>query len=243
MRKLLFVAVLAALAMLSAGQSAQAAFQMRITSSGGASVTITDNDAAVGVGEAPDFGAPSGQIVFIGDVGGFHLQVNTGLSKPILGSAAFPEMDLNYVVVKNTSGVETLTIEISDQDFTTSPVPVNLAFGGTTGAGQTTQVVGGTGLNNALYNTSDASATSGPFGAGAYSGTSGFEIPLDNVAPAGYSLTLRVILNSDGTNPSPSSGDVHLTAAPAPAGLLLLAAGTPVLGLAYLRRRKVTVKA
>jgi hypothetical protein len=82
-----------------------------------------------------------------------------------------------------------------------------------------------------------------------YSGTNADLLTLEALSPGtlGVSFnftparTLTELANSpqDTTN---WNGDL-IAAVPAPAGLLLLAAGAPILGLGYLRRRKVAVKA
>lgn len=236
MRKFFIAAAVAVIALFGLTSSAQAGFEMQIISSTAGTKTITDG----GVGDANV--AVPGEIIFIGSWGGFDLQVNTGDSKPVIGSAAAPQLDLSYKVTRTTAGAaETLTIQISDTDFTASPMPMNLNYGGTNGPGTTSSAVGGTGLSNALYNTGDASTTvptSGTFGASAaFSGSGTFTVP--NNGGSNYSLTVAVTLTNDGSA-GVSSGDAHLTSAPAPAGLVLALTGMPALGLgAWVRRRRV----
>lgn len=210
--------IAAAVALLCTVNSAHAALQMRITSTAGGTVTIDDNMAG-------DSNGAIGAITFIGGVSGYTLQVNTGVTKPIIGSAANPEMDLNYVVTKTTAGAETLTIEFSDQGFTTSPTALSIIYSATSN-GATQTGLAGTGLNDALYNTSDASTTIGPFAAPGGFGTSVLGVPLDPAIP--YSLSLVVTVAS--TGPSQSSGDLQLTGVPEPASLAVWS----VLGLAGL---------
>ena len=175
----------------------------------------------------------------------YTIQVDTGESKPVLGSAASPDLDLSYSVNRTAAGSpETLTINVSDTDFTNTPTPLNIMYGGTNGPGTSSSSTGGTGLNNMVFNTGDASGsvpTSGTFGPGAYSGNGGFTVPNNNGNP--YSLTIGVTLNNDGSK-GISSGDTELTAAPAPAALVLALTGMPVLGVgAWLRRRRIPVAA
>src|SRR5262249_4385702 len=82
LKKLALCLVVAA-ALLGSATPAHATFQMRITSSLGGSVTITDQDFTnpPAPGTAPDANATLGVITFSGGVGGFTIQVNTGSSK------------------------------------------------------------------------------------------------------------------------------------------------------------------
>jgi hypothetical protein len=215
--------------------TAQATFQMQLISSTAGTLTITDNGAN-------DSSPIAGVILFSGTWGAYNIQVDTGESKPVLGSAASPDVDLSYSVNRTTAGAaETLTIKVSDMGFTTSPEPLNLMYGGTNGPGTTSSLLAGTGLNNVNFNTGDASGTVGPEPTGAYSGNGGFTVPNNGGQP--YSLTLAITLNNNGTA-GISSGDGELSAAPAPAGLVLALTGMPVLGLgAWLRRRRVLTAA
>jgi hypothetical protein len=238
------VAALVCGVILGAPSQAHATFEMKITSSLGGSVIIDDGDDGSAAGHAKDLNSAAGVITFIGGIGGFTIQVNTGESKPVLGSAAAPQMDLNYDVTKTGLGAETLTIQISDTDFTTSPLPMVMTWGGTNGAGTNSTMFAGTGLNNALYNISDASGSLGPFGSGAFSGTGGFTIP--NNSGNKYSLTDGVTINAVAYQGSSNvySGDANINGAPAPAGIVLLLTGMPVLGVgAWLRRRRVPTAA
>ncbi len=219
----LTIAAAVAVVLFCTATTAEAALQMRITSSVGGTITIDDGE--VDGGGDDDSSAIVGVILFTGSLGGFTVQVDTGITKPVTGSAAAPEMDLAYVVVKTTAGAETLTIEFSDMGFTTSPLGVAVLYGGTSNNATSTGTAG-TGLNNALYNTADASTTLGPFPAAAFSAGSVLSIPLDPAAP--YSLTLKVDLVAGGTGTS--SGDLQLTNVPEPASLAVWS----VLGLAGL---------
>ena len=79
-------------------------------SDGGTTVTITDN----GLGDSnPVIGA----VTYVGAVGGNWLvNITTGLSKPVVGSATVPKMDLNSVNA-TSGGAGTLTIKWSDDNF------------------------------------------------------------------------------------------------------------------------------
>jgi hypothetical protein len=54
-----------------------------------------------------------GAVTFLGSVGTFLLNVGTGITKPILGSALNPSMDLNSVDVSSASETHSLVVEFS----------------------------------------------------------------------------------------------------------------------------------
>lgn len=236
----LAAAALVGAAVLGTPTRADASFQMKLISSSAGTLTISDG----GPGDSLNTlgaGTPDGGIIFMGSWGAYNIQVNTGESKPILGGAANPEMDLNYSITRTAGGApETLTLEISDTDFTTSPIGMNMLYGGTNGSGVTSSFLAGTGLNNTEFNTGDANGTVGPFGSGAFSGTSGFGVPNNS---GNYSLTISVTIVNNGST-GVSSGDANINAVPAPAGLLLAATGLPMLGFGtWIRRRRAAAQA
>src|SRR4051812_12818330 len=70
-------------------------FQMHVTTGTGANLLVTD-------GDANDLAASTaGAIVFSGSVGNFFITVDTGVSKPLSGSAASPDMDLSFSSTKS----------------------------------------------------------------------------------------------------------------------------------------------
>ena len=59
-----------------------------------------------------------GAVTFSGSIGPFSFNVATGVSKPILGTALNPVLDLNSVdVTSGQGGGGTLTLELTDTDF------------------------------------------------------------------------------------------------------------------------------
>ena len=78
---------------------------------GATTVTIGDNSAN-------DSNSAVGVITYIGTVGDFSTNVTTGTSKPVVGSATSPELDLASLDITNTTASsETLTILFSDNNF------------------------------------------------------------------------------------------------------------------------------
>jgi len=232
------VAALVGVAMLATPTQARAEFQMKIswTSGGGGSVLVHDND----VNDTGVAHTVTGAITFSGAVGNIFLTVNTGVSKPISGSAALPDMDLNFSAQKIAgSGGETLTIEISDVGFTTSPIALTNQIGGTF-SGSFTQTTAQSFFDNGDTNFGKAHAgTLMTFNSSPYSGSN----VLNVTGAAPYSLTQTIVLTA-GVGAGNSTGDFEILPTPAPAGLVLALTGTPVLGLgAWLRRRRIATAA
>jgi hypothetical protein len=237
MRKFFIAAALAVAALVNSASTAQATFQMRITSHN--NVTNVDTQIIINDEGAGDLalGTP-GQILFSGPVGAFSINVDTGLSFPVMGGAMSPQMDLSYVATRITGGdAATLTIEISHNGlFTFTPGDLAVHMGGTQSGGMTsTTGIAGSGYNDVLYNTSDVSSTPlGGLGA-SYGGSTSFYLNSPNTP---YSLTLRTTIASNGSAGA-STGNLDLRPTPAPAGLVLGLVGLPFVG-AYVRRRRAT---
>jgi hypothetical protein len=203
-------------------------------------VVITDG----GVGDA--CGAV-GCVTFIGVIGDFVINVDTGLTKPVIGSAAVPELDLSYnTSYTGTGGVgfpgSLLTIVWSDTDF----LPISGTFDG---------AIGGTNNNTTTFFDAYVNAANvvcsltfpcpgvekyTPFSSSgvsfAFAATSGL---FTFVANWSMSEVVRIQAGVVGTSSTrQASGDAsqHITGAPEPGTLLLL--GGALAGLGFMRRRK-----
>ena len=204
-------------------------------------ITLSDGSSTISVGDN-DFGdinPLSGIITVTGAFGAFDINVITGLSSPVLGSSTQPTMDLSQVSVNYYGGSGSLTVSLSDNNFSLSQL----------GASVLTSQIGGTYLNssvtastsldfgNALYGSADVVASNGTYGGllGSFSNdaTSGF-----NYTGGTFSLTQTVNLTLG--SPGTASFDLQSTVSsvPEPASVMLLGLG--LTGLAAFSRRKLS---
>jgi hypothetical protein len=207
--------VLAAAMLSLSAPLANAVATLRLTS-GSTTVTLAD-------------GAPGdGVVVFNGFVGGWSLNITTGLTYPAFGSPDKPYMGLESINVLSSDG-NPLTIEFSQEGFT--------GFGGmeaTIGGTSTLPVTYSTYYGTALFDESNL-LTSMSFMPGAFSGTVNGVVP---ELPGSYSLTEKVVLNGS-RSPQVASIDALLRSVPE-GGSTVLMLGASLLGLvgfASLRRR------
>ena len=211
-----------ALAVIGLSTPVHAIPQLRIFD-GTTTITITDNAAG-------DLNAIPGVVTWSGAVGVWIVNVDTGLTKPNTGSAIFPVMDLNFVDQSNAAG--TLTLSFTETDFgPVSPGGISAQIGGTTFGTVSYRTYGGN--SNTAFDTSNLLTTQGPFGAGAFSGsTTGGSLGAVNP----FSLTQVVTITHLGV--AVSSGDANITRVPdSGTSILLLGAGLLMLGL-FARSRK-----
>jgi len=205
---------------IGAVSTANAALMLRLDdlTTAGIEVTVTDQGAG-------DMSPTAGVIVFIGPVGGFTINVSTGVNNTTLGAALIPSLDLNSI--NFTMGTGSLDVYLTDTGFTALG-PAMMSIGGVS-AGNVTYAAWADGSNIA-FATGNPLGILGPF-SGAFSGTMGMVGLAASSTP--YSLTQRVSIVH--TAAGATSFNATLVV-PEPGTLVLL--GLALVGVAVFARRR-----
>ena len=223
-----FLPILAGLALLVGGVRDAHAVPVLTLSDGATTVVVTDNGAG-------DLDATVGAIAFVGSVGVFTTNITGGVTKPVIGTALQPHMDLVDQSVSSSAG-GTLTITFSEDSFAGTLPGFGMAIGGTADALGSVSYSAYYDNANVLSGPLPLSGSAaligslGPFGPGAFSGSAAFataQVPL-------YSLTQVVTVTHTGAGVS--SFNAELQQVPLPASALLMALGSPM--MVVFRRRK-----
>jgi hypothetical protein len=177
-----------------------------------------------------DFGN-TGEAIFFGSLPGFSFSLDTGLSKPMIGSADQPVLDLNLDEVASRGGGGTLTFKLTDTGFDGDGGPIRFldSVGGTFFGG------GSLSVSTFMDCDNDADGDSTPLTSATFSGSSFSGGQTANVTAChhNYSLTELATLTLPGG--AQFSGDANL-AVPEPPAIALFGAG--LLGLCFALRRK-----
>jgi hypothetical protein len=201
-----------------------------IQCTGGDDISIQDNAAG-------DTVAATGAISFSTAAFGYSFLVNTSQSKPMLGSAAEPQLDLSFAAT-STGTAGNVFIYTSDTGFTRASGSALLTLGGTnSGASGTVTGRAWGGTSNTALQFSGANLISslagltGPTFAG--SATSAFA---SVVSPYSLTIGMQIARASAGT----TSGNLNLqvSAIPEPSIWASIFMGAALVGFVSRRRRR-----
>jgi len=171
-------------------------------------------------------GALDGKIQFFGTVGNFTFNKVTAITDPIFGAPASPDLNLISLDVSSGLGGQ-LTVTFTDDGFTGSPLNLMATIGGTTGVGDSVQLL--TYVNGTLL--TDSGILGGPAFDNAEFAS------LINGSP--YSLTLKaVITHSGGIEAHATSFGARLQTTVPDGGSTAVILGLGLLGLGTLRRSR-----
>jgi hypothetical protein len=221
---------IASAAILAVGTQFAGAVPTMTISDGTTTITITD-------GLLGDANAATGAVTFVGAVGAWTINVDTGTTMPALGTPTFPHMSLNFSTVSNLTvadilaGNGTLTVMFSEIGF--GPLQPGAHYetnvGGTTeGTVTSTTLLDG---GNALWGLGGTVIESGTHSTASYN--------QDTNAPGNagspFSLTKTITITHAAGNLT--SGGKTVTAAVPDGGTTLALLGGSLLGLGTLRRK------
>jgi PEP-CTERM motif-containing protein len=184
---------------------------------GAGDIVVTDNTVG-------DSAGGLGAISINGTVGGLSFVSNVSQSKPGIGSATAPELDINFAA----TGTGTAWLYASDTGFTLSPASATLLIGGT--AAGTNTLTSNLWGGNSNTNLDLSHLIVGPM-SGITNTLSG---PLTATANP-YSLTLGIKIERSGSGTT--TGDLGATLVPEPATMALFGLGMLGFGVASRRRR------
>lgn len=189
---------------------------------GGDDIIVVDNGAGDTIGAL-------GAISFATSAYGYSLLVNVSQSKPIIGSAALPALDVTFVATTGSNVPSTVYLFLSDTDFVGAG-PFTLALGGTNSGGSGT--ITGTsfgGTSNVALDFSTLLGVTSPVGGVTFSDTVGGVL-----TPTAFPYSLSAGVAITRSTPGTTTGDLNLTVVPEPSTFAALAP----LGTLLLRRRR-----
>ena len=217
---------------LAATSVSQALPTIRITD-GITTITVQDNIGADGSPQAGfvQYTAPAGTFA------GWSVILSAGTTKPIIGSATKPELDLNWSITRTAgAGTGSLTVYFSENGFNlASATAAQTASGGTLGSSAANSATIRTyydGANTELLTTSLLTSQT-------FNGPNPFGQVANGNVPADPTVAFTVRLDLVQAAGQITSGDIHLYVNAPEGGSMVTFLGTALLALgAFAARRK-----
>lgn len=214
---------------MAAASISQAIPTIRI-SDGFTTLIVQDNSAA-------DGSAIAGFVQYIAPVGtfaGWSVILSAGTTKPVIGSATSPELDLNWSITRQGPTAGQLTVQFSENGFNLAgPSSFVISSGGILGTTANTALVrtyyAG---NNTELSTTSLMTTHAFSGPGAFAASDLGAAPADPTV----AFTLQLDLNQGAGQIS--SGDIHLYLNVPEGGSMVTFLGTALLALGALAARR-----
>jgi len=220
---------------LSASAPAHAVFVARICDDlqclGGNDFIIQDNTAG-------DTIAAAGAISFSTTAFGYTLLVNTSQSKPMLGSATAPQIDLTFSATSGAASAANVFLYASDTDFVLNGGTFALNLGGTNSNGSGSvqgRAWGGTSNTEFQFSGANLLASIGPLTTSGFAATAtGAFSPTANP----YSLTIGTTISRAAAGTSTGDLNLQVSAVPEPSTWALMLMGPALVGFVARRRSK-----
>src|SRR6478672_1882544 len=230
-RAVLTCAVLSSLAgaSMNANAAAFATICNDLSCTGGDDFIVQDNGAG-------DTSPILGAINLSASAFGFNVLVNTSQSKPVVGSAGAPQLDVTFSATTNSNAASTVFLYMSDTDFIGAQSFL-LSVGGTNSGGSgsiTSRAWGGTSDTPLQFSPANLLASVASSGATFAGSTSGILNPVVNP----FSLTIGVAITR--TTAGTTTGDLNFAATPVPepGTYAMMLAGLGLMGFVGSRRKK-----
>ena len=199
-------------------------------------IVILDNPSTLATEATLTDGDLDGMITFGPAVGAFTLNVGGAFSKPTLGTATSPRLDLSSFDLSTSAG--TLVIRVTDTGFTSGPSSMFMSIGGTTDG--TVSYEAYWDPSNAAFGMAHQIGSTLSFGPGGtsypFSGSS-LAGDVGSVAPFSLTQVITITHATGGRFPKATSFDAGLVAVPEPGATVLLGLGIAAMGIASRCRR------
>ena len=179
-----------------------------------------------------DENSGQGMVTWTGSVGNFGINITSGITKPAIGSATDPQMEIiSFDATYLGSGGGTLNVKFSEIDFTSPATEWRSSIGGTTDG--TVSIETFLDNTNTLFAEGTLLASLGPYSAASFSET--FDNNLTTSPSSPYSLTTHVTITHAIANETTNFG-TKLTTIPDPAAVFLLGSAC-LIGFSGLQRK------